>query len=58
MPRWFVLGGLYWALAGMALWGVGMGAQESIVKAAIAELPPKNKLGFAYGLFNTCHGLF
>jgi MFS-type transporter involved in bile tolerance (Atg22 family) len=45
-------------MAGMALWGVGMGAQESIIRAAIAELVPTNKLGFAYGLFNTCYGLF
>lgn len=52
------LDGFYWALVGMALWGVGMGAQESIIRAAIAELVPTNKLGFAYGLFNTCYGLF
>jgi MFS family permease len=49
------LGGFYWALAGMALWGVGMGAQESIIRAAIAEIVPTTKLGFAYGLFNTCY---
>ncbi|MGO8821696.1 MAG: MFS transporter [Desulfomonilaceae bacterium] len=54
----FFLGGFYWAMAGMALWGVGMGAQESIIRAAIAELVPTNRLGFAYGLFNTCYGLF
>jgi MFS family permease len=52
------LGGFYWAMAGMALWGVGMGAQESIIRAAIAEIVPTTKLGFAYGLFNTCYGLF
>ena len=52
------LGGFYWALAGMALWGVGMGAQESIIRAAIAGLVPTNRLGFEYGLFNTCYGLF
>jgi len=52
------LGGFYWALAGMALWGVGMGAQESIIRAAIAGLVSKNRLGFAYGLFNMCFGLF
>jgi predicted MFS family arabinose efflux permease len=52
------LGGFYWALAGMALWGVGMGAQESIIRAAIAGLVSTNRLGFAYGLFNMCFGLF
>ncbi|MBM4327530.1 MAG: MFS transporter [Deltaproteobacteria bacterium] len=51
-------GGFTSALIGMALWGVGMGAQESIVRAAIADLVPRTKLGFAFGLFNTCYGLF
>jgi MFS family permease len=52
------LGGFYWALAGMALWGIGMGAQESIMKAAVADLVPTNRLGFAFGVFNTGYGVF
>ncbi|MBI5252223.1 MAG: MFS transporter [Desulfomonile tiedjei] len=52
------MGGFYWALAGMALWGVGMGAQESIMRAAIAGMVPTNRLGFAFGVFNTGYGLF
>jgi MFS family permease len=55
-PLVFV-GGYYSALAGMALWGVGMGAQSSVMKAAIADLVPTNRLGFAFGLFNTAYGL-
>jgi len=51
------LGGFQWALVGMALWGVGMGVQESIMRAAIADLVPTNRLGFAFGLFNTAYGL-
>lgn len=51
------LGGFQAALIGMALWGVGMGAQESIVRAAIAEMIPRNRLGFAFGLFNTVYGV-
>jgi len=51
------MGGFQWALVGMALWGVGMGAQESIMRAAIADLVPTNRLGFAFGLFNTAYGL-
>jgi len=51
------IGGFYWALAGMALWGVGMGAQESIMRAAIADLVPPQRLGFAFGLFNTMYGV-
>jgi len=51
------LGGFQAALVGMALWGVGMGAQESIVRAAIAEIVPRHRLGFAFGLFNTAYGI-
>jgi MFS family permease len=52
------LGGFYWALGGMALWGIGMGAQESIMRAAIAEMVPANRRGSAYGVFNTAYGVF
>jgi MFS family permease len=52
------LGGSYFALVGMALWGVGMGAQESIMRAAIAEMVPANRRASAYGIFNAGFGLF
>jgi len=52
------LGGFNLALAGMALWGVGMGAQESIMRAAIADMVPMNKRSTAYGIFNAGFGLF
>jgi len=52
------LGGFYASLAGMAIWGVGMGAQESIMRAAIAGMVSTNKRGTAYGIFNTGYGLF
>lgn len=52
------LGGFYFALGGMALWGVGMGAQESIVRAAVAEMVSPNRRGSAYGIFNSAYGLF
>jgi len=51
-------GNFYGALAGVALWGVGMGAQESIMRAAIADMVPGEKRGTAYGLFNAIYGLF
>lgn len=44
-------------LVGAALWGVGMGAQDSIFKAAIAELVPKHGRSRAYGLFFAWFGL-
>jgi len=52
------LGGFYFALLGMVLWGVGMGAQESIMRAAIADMIPASRRGSAYGLFNTGFGIF
>jgi len=51
-------GGFDVALAGMIVWGIGMGAQESILKAAVAELIPAYKRGTAFGLFNTGFGIF
>lgn len=52
------LGGFYSALLGMILWGVGMGAQESIMRAAVALLVPMEKRSTGYGVFNTGYGLF
>jgi MFS family permease len=52
------MGGFSWALAGMVLWGIGMGAQESILKAEIAEMVPPERRGTAFGTFNTAYGLF
>lgn len=46
------------ALAGAALWGVGLGAQESIMRAAVGQMAPHNLRGTAYGLFNMIFGLF
>jgi len=42
---------------GTALWGVGMGAQESIVRAAIAAMIPADRRGTAYGVFNSVYGI-
>lgn len=51
------LGGFWLALAGMALWGVGMGAQESVMRAAVAGMVSPERRGSAYGLFNAGYGL-
>ncbi|MEG3986835.1 hypothetical protein QUA13_06705 [Microcoleus sp. S28C3] len=45
------------ALLEMILWGIGMGAEESTLKAAVAGLVPANKIGSVYGIFNTGYGL-
>lgn len=52
------LGGFYWALIGMILWGLGLGAQESIMRAFAANLVEKSKRGTAYGLLNIWFGTF
>ncbi len=44
-------------VVGIALWGVGMGAQESIVRAAIAGMIPVARRGTAYGVFNAVYGI-
>ncbi|MGB9616473.1 MAG: MFS transporter [Desulfomonilaceae bacterium] len=51
-------GGFTGALMGMALWGIGMAAQESVVRAAVADMVPAQRLGLAYGVLNTVYGLF
>jgi len=46
------------ALVGMVLWGTVMGIQETIMRAAIADMIPITKRGSAYGIFNAAYGLF
>ena len=45
------------ALIGVFIWGVVMGAHETIMKSAIADLTPLEKRGTGYGIFNTVYGL-
>ena len=45
-------------LFGVALWGVGMGAQESILKAAVTSMVPKTSRATGYGVFECSFGVF
>ena len=45
-------------LFGIALWGVGMGAQESILKAAVTKMVPKSSRATGYGVFECSFGVF
>ena len=45
-------------LLGIALWGVGMGAQESILKAAVTDMVPKSSRATGYGIFECSFGVF
>ena len=48
-----------WAIVvGVALWGIGMGAQESILKAAVTTLVPKQSRATGYGVFECSFGIF
>jgi predicted MFS family arabinose efflux permease len=49
--------GLFIVGLGVALWGVGMGAQESICKAAIARFVPAEQRARAYGTFYSLYGI-
>ncbi len=52
------LGNFPLALIGMACWGIGMGAQESVMRAAVAGFVAPERRGSAYGVFNAGYGLF
>jgi MFS family permease len=57
IPPLAFLGGTDAAVAAMLLWGIGMGAQESIVRAAVAQLAPAERRATAYGIFNAIFGI-
>jgi len=50
------LGGFWTILAGSALWGLGMGVQESLIPAAVAPMVPPGRRAHAYGLFTAVYG--
>ena len=45
-------------LFGLVLWGIGMGAQESILKAAVTSMVPKKNRATGYGVFECSFGIF
>jgi MFS family permease len=52
------LGGFWPAFAGMVLWGLGVGVQESIIPAAVAPMLSIDKRASGFGLFTAGYGLF
>jgi predicted MFS family arabinose efflux permease len=50
-------GGFTLALVGMILWGLGMGAQDSLLKAMLTGVIPSDKRSTAFGLFDTLFGV-
>lgn len=56
-PVFFLLSSSFGLIFGLILWGIAMGAQESILKAVVATLVSKEKRATAYGIFYTVFGL-
>jgi predicted MFS family arabinose efflux permease len=50
------LGGFWAGLAGVSLWGLGMGVHESIIPAAVAPMVSPDRRASAYGLFTGVYG--
>jgi len=50
-------GNLTASIIGMILWGIGMGAQETIMRAIVAHLVPPERRGSAYGIMNMVFGI-
>ncbi|WP_088187942.1 MFS transporter [Desulfosporosinus sp. FKA] len=46
-----------WVIIAVVLWGAVTGTQETIMRAAIADITTINNRGKAYGIFNTIYGL-
>lgn len=51
------LGNFKLALLGVALWSIGVGAHESLMRAVIANMIPSDKRASAYGTFNMFYGV-
>lgn len=55
-PVFFLTHHVVGIILGVILWGIGMGAQESILKAVISSMVSKEKRATAYGIFYTVFG--
>jgi MFS family permease len=51
------LGGPVLVTLGAICWGIGMGAQESVMRAFIGSMVPPDRRGTAYGLFHAIFGV-
>jgi hypothetical protein len=51
------LGGPVWAIASIACWATGLGAQDACLRSGIATVVSMNKRGSAFGAFNGVYGV-
>ncbi|HMM00327.1 MAG TPA: MFS transporter [Bacilli bacterium] len=56
-PLIFLTHSLGSVAAGVAIWGLIMGANESVLKAAVATIVPKARRAWGYGLFEGLYGI-
>ncbi len=52
-----IFGGFWIALIGIALWGVGLGAQDTLLKAVLVPEVPIDKRSTAFGIFDGIYGI-
>jgi len=51
-------GNLSLVVVGLILWGIGLAAQESLMKAALADLIPRDRRAYGFGAFSLAFGIF
>jgi len=56
-PVMVFYGGFAVAFIGIVLWGIGLGAQESIMKAVVAHMVPSHRRASAFGMFDCGFGV-
>lgn len=56
-PPLIFYGSFELSILGVLLWGVGMGAHESLMKSMVASLTPARWRASYFGIFNTAYGI-
>jgi len=56
IPILALLPNIWFILLGVLIWGLVMGAHETIMRAAIADITPISKRGTGYGIFTAVYG--
>lgn len=51
------LGDSVLAFLGVIVWSIGIGSNESLLRAAVARMTALNRRASAYGFFNLCYGV-
>ncbi len=56
-PLFVFVNGFKTAIIGMILWGIGIGAQRSLLKAIVGDMISKKMRGSVFGIFNAGYGI-